>query len=96
MEAVRRGGDRQALHEVIRQHSHAASAALKGGSPDNDLIHRLQRESAFADIDIQSMLDPSRFVGRAPEQVDEFLEREVVPIRQRFASLLNQSAKLAV
>ena len=76
MEAVKRGGDRQALHEVIRVHSMAAAAAVKEGQP-NDLLQRLADDPAFplSAQDMEAILDPAAFVGRAPEQVDAFLAR---------------------
>ncbi len=83
MAAVAKGGDRQALHETIRRHSHAVTAQLKAGGR-NDLVERLQAEPAFAGIDWQAVLEPGAFVGRAPEQVDEFIAQEVEPIRQRY------------
>lgn len=74
--AVRAGGDRQVVHERIRQHSIEAARALKNGAPRNDMLDRLAADPAFGVPfdDLKSALDPSRFVGRAPEQVDEFLE----------------------
>jgi len=76
MLAVQAGGDRQALHEVIRRHSRALSAELEQGAP-NDLLDRLARDPAFARLDAVALrreLEPLRYVGRAPEQVVEYLE----------------------
>lgn len=75
MEAVRRGGDRQELHEVIRQASVEAGARVKSEGADNDLLERLAAHPAFASVkdDLESLCDPRRFIGRAPEQVEEFL-----------------------
>jgi adenylosuccinate lyase len=84
MAAVTAGGDRQLLHERIRQHSHAAGAAVKLEGRPNDLMDRLAADEAFAGIDWQTALDPAHFVGRAPQQVDEFVEQVVAPIRQRY------------
>ena len=72
MEAVRRGGDRQSLHEAIRQHSVAAGARVKAEGLDNDMLDRLRDDPAFASVkdDLESLCDPRRFVGRAPEQVE--------------------------
>jgi len=84
MAAVTAGGDRQLLHERIRQHSHAAGAAVKLQGRPNDLIERLAADDAFAGIDWQAALDPAQFVGRAPQQVDEFVAQVVAPIRQRY------------
>ncbi|HEY2760827.1 MAG TPA: adenylosuccinate lyase [Pirellulales bacterium] len=96
MAAVAAGGDRQDLHERIRRHSHAAAAVVKEQGGENDLIARLQSDSAFAKIDIAGALDAKKFTGRAPQQVDEFIASIVVPIRQRYASQLNQSAEVNV
>jgi adenylosuccinate lyase len=80
--AVRAGGDRQVVHERIRQHSIEAARALKDGAERNDMLERLSRDPAFGVpiADLESALDPQRFVGRAPEQVDEFLDDVVAPI----------------
>jgi adenylosuccinate lyase len=80
--AVRRGGDRQVAHERIRQHSIEAARALKNGAERNDLLDRLSADPAFGVpmADLEAALDPQRFVGRAPEQVDEFLEEIVDPV----------------
>ncbi len=96
MEAVARGGDRQALHERIRQHSHAVTARLQEGGQQNDLLDRLQADPAFAGVDFGRLRDARQFVGRAPEQVDEFLAAEVAPIRQRYAHLLGQRLDVTV
>jgi adenylosuccinate lyase len=83
MDATARGGDRQDLHERIRRHSQAAAAAINEQGAVNDLLARLKTDSAFAGVDLDAMLDPARFVGRAPEQVDEFLRDVVAPILKR-------------
>ncbi|HJN08034.1 MAG: adenylosuccinate lyase [Pirellulaceae bacterium] len=84
MEAVAAGGDRQTLHELIRQHSQAAAQVVKQDGGANDLIGRLRGDAAFAGIDLTSAMDPAQFVGRAPEQVDEFLQNVIAPIRARY------------
>lgn len=84
MAAVARGGDRQQLHEVIRRHSQAAAARIKQEGGDNDLLSRLENDPAFAGIDVRGEMEPHRFVGRAPQQVDEFLTEVVAPIRRRY------------
>ena len=61
-----------------------------------DLMTRLQADPMFAGIDVAKELEPMRYVGRAPEQVDEFLAQEVAPIRARYRSLLGQGADLDV
>jgi adenylosuccinate lyase len=80
--AVRAGGDRQAAHERIRQHAIEAARALKDGAERNDLLDRLADDPAFGVplTELADALEPSRFVGRAPEQVDEFLDRVVAPL----------------
>jgi adenylosuccinate lyase len=87
MAAVQRGADRQDLHERIRTHSLEAAARLKEGAQDNDLIARLARDKAFPPLDFDSVLEPRQFVGRAPDQVVEFIAGEVEPIRQRYPNL---------
>ena len=96
MAAVAQGGDRQTLHERIRQHSQAAAAVVKQAGGLNDLIERLQGDAAFKKIDLAATLDPARFVGRAPEQVDEFVRDVVEPIRRRHAQALEGEAELRV
>jgi len=91
MAAVTAGGDRQLLHERIRQHSQAAATAVKLEGRPNDLIQRLAGDEAFAGIDLEAALDPAHFVGRAPQQVDEFVEQGVTPIRQRYGRELLQA-----
>jgi adenylosuccinate lyase len=83
MAGVRRGGDRQELHERIRQHSHDVTARIKAGER-NDLIERLKRDEAFRGLDFDGILQPSAYVGRAPQQVDEFLAEDVEPIQNRY------------
>lgn len=95
MAAVQAGGDRQDLHERVRTHSLAAADRLKQGG-ENDLIARLQADPAFAAVDITSVMDPSRFVGRSPEQVLAFVESEVEPIRRRYPELRSQRRDLDV
>jgi adenylosuccinate lyase len=80
--AVRAGGDRQAAHEVIRRHSVAAARAVKDEGKRNDMLERLAGDPDYGVPigDLREALDPRRFVGRAPEQVDEFLEEIVDPL----------------
>ncbi len=84
MAAVQAGGDRQDLHERIRVHALAAAERLKGGAPDNDLIDRIRTDPAFPFVDFDRVMDPRHFVGRAARQVDEFITREIEPIRRRY------------
>jgi adenylosuccinate lyase len=80
--AVRRGGDRQDLHERMRRHAQAAATRVKDEGQPNDLIERIAADSAFglSLTELQSLLDPARHVGRAPEQVDAFLRDHVQKI----------------
>ncbi|MEJ2504313.1 MAG: adenylosuccinate lyase, partial [Gemmatimonadota bacterium] len=84
MHAVRRGGDRQDLHERIRQHSVAAADRLKDHGGSNDLPDRIAGDVAFgmSRDDIVGILDPSRHVGRAPQQVEAYLE-EIADVLER-------------
>jgi adenylosuccinate lyase len=81
MQAVRRGGDRQELHERIRRHSLAAAEGVKDRGEANDLVARIAADPAFGmeRAEIEAMLDPARFTGRSAEQVDSFLVNEVEP-----------------
>jgi adenylosuccinate lyase len=96
MAAVQSGGDRQELHERIRRHSQDAALRVKEEGLANDLILRLQNDPAFAKVDIAAALNPRHFVGRAPEQVDEFLAAVVEPIRSRYAASAPAAAELKV
>ncbi|MFL5530180.1 MAG: adenylosuccinate lyase [Gemmatimonadaceae bacterium] len=80
--AVRAGGDRQVAHETIRKHSIAAARALKDGADANDLLDRLARDKSFGVrlADLEGAIESKRFVGRAPEQVDDFLRDVVTPL----------------
>jgi adenylosuccinate lyase len=84
MAGVAAGGDRQDLHERIRRHSQAAAAVVKEQGGRNDLLDRLAADPAFAAVDLGAVLAPSEFVGRAPEQVDEFLAEVIAPIRAKY------------
>lgn len=87
MEAVKAGGDRQELHELIRQHAQAAGAVVKQQGGQNDLLDRLRNDPAFAHVDFGQVTDPSKYVGRAPEQVDEFMQEVMQPIFDQFADV---------
>jgi adenylosuccinate lyase len=96
MAAVAAGGDRQELHELIRQHSQDAAAEVKAHGRDNDLIARLKSDSNFDSVDVEALLDPTSFVGRAPEQVDQFVASYVKPVRANYASKFPQEEALRV
>ena len=80
--AVEAGGDRQKAHEIIRTHSIAAARAMKDDGAKNDMLERLGRDASFGVSmkDLAASTDARRFVGRAPEQVDEFLREVIAPI----------------
>ncbi|MDU4143928.1 MULTISPECIES: adenylosuccinate lyase [Clostridium] len=82
MESVKRGGDRQELHERIREHSMAAAQRVKGEGLDNDLIKRIIADNSFnlSKEEILAIIDPTKFVGRSPSQVVEFIDEYITPI----------------
>lgn len=86
MAAVSAGKDRQDAHEVIRQLSVEAGLDVKQNAVENNLLDRLKAEPMFDGVDIDSLVDPIAFVGRAPEQVDEFLRDTVEPIVKKFST----------
>ena len=96
MAAVKAGGDRQVLHEKIRRHSHAAAKRVKLEGGENDLLERLKADRAFAKVDIDAELDPARFVGRAPEQVEEFLAAEIRPLLEAHKAEISREAEIRV
>lgn len=96
MAAVKGGGNRQELHERIRLHSQAAAAQVKKLGRPNDLIGRLKADMAFAKLDFDKVLDPKSYVGRAPQQVDEFIRDIVTPIRKKYRKELTRKVELNV
>ena len=96
MECVKRGGDRQALHEALRRHSHAAAAKVKLEGGTNDLIDRIAADSAFplTREEIEAHLDPGKYVGRAPSQVTEFLTDVIDPILARYPDEVTAELKV--
>ena len=82
VQSVRAGGDRQAAHERIRQHSLAAAQALKDGASHNDLFERLaaDADAGLSPNDLREAGNPVRYLGRAPRQVDEFVRDVIKPI----------------
>ncbi len=82
MDAVKKGGDRQELHERIRVHSMAAGRVVKEEGKQNDLIERIVSDPAFnlTDDEIQKILKPENFIGRASYQVSEFIDEYVNPV----------------
>ena len=96
MAAVKAGGDRQALHERLRQHALAAGEQVKVHGKANDFLARVQSDAAFAGLNIEAVLTPASFVGRAPQQVEEFVASHVEPIRRRYAHKLGAGSDLRV
>ena len=86
MEAVKRGGNRQELHEALREHSHAAAKKVKLEGGRNDLIDRIAADDRFplTKEEIEAQLAPEQYVGRAPSQVTEFIESEIKPLLARY------------
>ena len=82
------GGDRQALHERIRKHSMSAAARMKEDRAESDLLERIAQDDSFGMTreELDDLVDPARFVGRAPEQVDRFLEEWVAPVLARYGA----------
>jgi len=96
MAAVKAGGNRQEVHEKIRLHAQAAAAEVKRFGRPNDLIGRLRADISFAKIDFDQVLDPAAYIGRAPQQVDEFVRSVVTPIRKKYQKELNRKVELKV
>ena len=98
MALVRKGADRQEVHEAIRVHSQAAARTVKSDGKPNDLIERIKQDPVFEPIinDLDTLLEPNSFVGRAPEQVHRFLNREVKPALALWNDQLGKSSSLKV
>jgi len=98
MDCVKRGGDRQELHEAIRTHSMEAARRVKQGDGVNDLLERIAGDATFGVTleDLQSVLEPRRYVGRAPEQTREFLASEVAPVLEKYRDDLGYQAEINV
>jgi adenylosuccinate lyase len=98
MNAVKKGGDRQELHEKLRAHSIAAGKAVKEEGLENDLIDRIVADPAFMITreEVDEILKPEKFIGRSSEQVDEFIQNCVKPILDANADILNEKGELTV
>ena len=86
MESVKRGKDRQQLHEIIRVHSHAAAARVKLEGGQNDLIDRIAEDERIplSREEILAQLDPALYIGRSVSQVEEFIEQEAKPVLEKY------------
>ncbi|HYF50642.1 MAG TPA: adenylosuccinate lyase [Planctomycetota bacterium] len=98
MEAVKRGGDRQELHEQIRKHSQEAAKQVKEQGKPNDLLERIAKDAAFKSVhgQLKAIMDPSRYIGLASEQTQEFLRTHVKPILRSYRSWLGMEGKVSV
>ncbi len=96
MAAVVAGGSRQDLHEKIRQHAQDAARQVKQMGQANDLIDRLRADPAFSAVDFDKVLAPKDYIGRAPQQVDEYLTEIVRPALRRYRKVVNRKVELNV
>ena len=98
MSAVKKGGDRQELHERLRMHSIAAAKVVKEEGLENDLIDRICADDSFmlTRSEIDAILKPENFIGRSVEQVEEFISTAIAPILKENQSILGESAELSV
>ena len=98
MDAVKAGGDRQELHERIRQHSMAAGRVVKEEGKENDLLERIAADSAFGMTmeQLQAIMKPENFVGRSPEQTVEFITEYVQPVLDENKDILGMKAEINV
>ena len=98
MDAVKAGGDRQELHEAIREHSMEAGRQVKMEGKENDLLERIKNDPRFniTDEQLETILDPSRYVGRAPAQTEEFFAEYIDPILAKHPETKNIHAAINV
>ena len=98
MDAVKRGGDRQELHEKIRQHSMAASRVVKEEGGENDLLERIANDKSFGVTleELEAILQPSKYVGRAPQQTTDFLNEVVYPAIAPYENIEVEKAEIKV
>ena len=98
MDAVKRGADRQVLHERIRVHSMAASKVIKEEGGENDLLERIANDEAFGVTleELVSIISPEKYVGRAPQQTEKFLKEVVEPALAPYSNLATEQAEINV
>lgn len=98
MDAVKMGGNRQELHEKIRELSMEAGANVKREGKENNLLELIAKDPAFnmSEEDLRKTMDPAKYVGRAPLQVEKFLEEVVRPILEENEELLGMKAEINV
>ena len=98
MDAVKRGADRQKMHERIRVHSMAASRVVKEEGGKNDLLARIAADPAFGVTleELNKIVRPERYVGRAPQQTEEFLDETVNPVLEKYRDVSDEKAEISV
>ncbi|MBQ1411652.1 MAG: adenylosuccinate lyase, partial [Clostridia bacterium] len=98
MDAVKRGGNRQELHERIRVHSMEAGRMVKAEGKENDLLERIANDPMFGVTleELNAILDPAKYVGRSPEQVTEFLTACVNPVLETYRDELGVKVEINV
>ncbi|WP_395151470.1 adenylosuccinate lyase [uncultured Allofournierella sp.] len=98
MSAVKKGGDRQELHEKLRLHALAAAAQVKEEGNPNDLLQRVAADESFGLSleELEQVLVPELFTGRSAQQVDEFLEEVIIPVLKAHPEYAGQHAELSV
>lgn len=98
MDAVKRGADRQVLHERIRVHSMEASKVVKEQGGENDLLKRIADDTAFGVTyeQLSTLIAPEKYVGRAPQQTTEFLTECVQPVLDKYRDIADEQAEINV
>jgi adenylosuccinate lyase len=98
MEAVKRGGDRQELHERIRRYSIEAAKRVKEEGKENNLLELIVQDPAFNinEAEIKDILNPINFIGRAPQQVDSFLDTTIIPLIDKYHKELDVHVDIRV
>lgn len=98
MDAVKRGGNRQELHERIRIHSMEAAKVVKEQGGENDLLARIAADPVFGVTlsELQDILQPAKYVGRAPRQTEEFLAGSVDPVLEKYKDMETEKAEVTV
>ena len=98
MDAVKAGGDRQEIHEKIRRLSMEAGKNVKMEGGENNLLDLIAADGTFGltKEELEACMEPSKYIGRAPEQVDAFLSKVVLPIMDENRELLGMKAEIHV
>ena len=98
MDAVKRGGNRQELHERIRVHSMEAARVVKEQGGENDLLSRIAADPIFGVTleELHDIVKPEKYVGRAPRQTEDFLEEVVAPVLEKYKDVAEEKAEITV